>query len=296
MKQGENSIAILIAGGERDNLDVFQNLLAEIKGTVFDVEMIPSYHEVLEALGQNRHDICLVCSRLGDRSGMEFLRDAIAIGCKAPVILLAEETDHDVEIEALETGAADYLVRGQINAPILARSIRYSIARRKMQEELFALSLVDDLTGLYNRRGFFTLAQQQLKVSYRMEKEMHLLFIDVDDLKQINDNLGHYEGDLALIGVAKVLKNTFRESDILARIGGDEFVVLALDISTDNAGVLVSRLHRGIDNHNSGKDSSRQVSVSVGVATYDPKSPCDLEDLLGQADRAMYEQKKGRRT
>ncbi len=107
------------------------------------------------------------------------------------------------------------------------------------RKSLLALSLVDDLTGIYNRRGFSALAQQELKKANRIKRGMLLLFADVDDLKKINDSLGHQEGDLALIETANLLKETFREPDIIARIGGDEFVVLAAETSADQAPIFL---------------------------------------------------------
>lgn len=294
MEYGGGSISVLVVGDEDNSFHILQNLLTGIEGTSFALERAMTYEKALEAMKKNDYDVCMIDRDLGGRAGLDLLRETLAVGCTVPMILLSEEADRDVEIEALKSGAADCLLRGQMDAHALERSIRYSIARREMQEELFALSLMDDLTGLYNRRGFFALARQQLKVAHRMEKEMHLLFIDLDDLKQINDTLGHHEGDLALIGVAKVLKSTFRESDILARIGGDEFVVLTLETSKDSSHILISRLQSSVQNHNLDTDSLHKLSISVGVATYDPESPSALEDLLERADREMYRSKKNK--
>jgi diguanylate cyclase (GGDEF)-like protein/PAS domain S-box-containing protein len=166
-------------------------------------------------------------------------------------------------------------------------------ARVRMEETLRALALIDDLTGLYNRRGFFTLGQQQLKAADRAKSGMALLFADFNGLKRINDALGHPEGDRALIETADVLRETFRESDIIARFGGDEFVVLAIE--TDGVGfqVLTTRLQENLEAHNARKGRRYKLSLSVGLARYDPESPCSIEELLAQADRAMYERKRG---
>jgi diguanylate cyclase (GGDEF)-like protein/PAS domain S-box-containing protein len=166
-------------------------------------------------------------------------------------------------------------------------------ARVRMEETLRALALIDDLTGLYNRRGFFTLGQQQLKAADRAKSGMALLFADFNGLKRINDALGHPEGDRALIETAGVLRETFRDSDIIARFGGDEFVVLAIE--TDGVGfqVLTTRLQENLEAHNARKGRRYKLSLSVGLARYDPESPCSIEELLAQADRAMYERKRG---
>jgi len=164
--------------------------------------------------------------------------------------------------------------------------------RKRMEEELKALSLNDGLTGLYNRRGFITLAEQQLKFTNRMKRGMVLLFADLDDLKLINDSFGHQGGDQALIDTAYLLKNTFRGSDIIARIGGDEFVVLALDTHETYCEVLISRLKKNISIHNTKEGRPYKLMLSVGTAYYDSGNPCSIEQLLERADKMMYEEKQ----
>jgi diguanylate cyclase (GGDEF)-like protein/PAS domain S-box-containing protein len=163
---------------------------------------------------------------------------------------------------------------------------------KRMEEALRASLLVDELTGLYNRRGFLTLGQQQLKTAHRAKSKMSLLFADFDDLKRINDTLGHHEGDQALIDIADVLKEIFRESDIIARIGGDEFVVLVIETDGVSAEILTTRLQENLEARNARGDRRYKLSLSVGTARYDPESPCSIDELLAQADRLMYEQKQ----
>jgi diguanylate cyclase (GGDEF)-like protein/PAS domain S-box-containing protein len=166
-------------------------------------------------------------------------------------------------------------------------------ARVRMEETLRALALIDELTGLYNRRGFFTLAQQQLKTANRTRNRLALLFADFDGLKRVNDTFGHPEGDRALIEVADILRKTFRESDIIARIGGDEFVVLGIETNGSPAEVLTARLQENLAAHNAREGRRYELALSVGLARYDPKySYSSIDDLLAQADRAMYERKR----
>jgi diguanylate cyclase (GGDEF)-like protein/PAS domain S-box-containing protein len=165
--------------------------------------------------------------------------------------------------------------------------------RVRMEETLRAMALVDDLTGLYNRRGFSILAEHQLKMAERGKRRMVLLFADLDGMKHINDTFGHSEGDRALIQTADILEETFRESDIVARIGGDEFVVLAIETNGAPAESLVYRLRDNLAAHNTESDCSYELSLSVGIAHYHPEHPRSIEELLTQADRAMYEQKRG---
>ncbi len=159
-------------------------------------------------------------------------------------------------------------------------------------DEVRNLSLRDDLTGLYNRRGFLTLAEQQLKIADRMMDDILLLFADMDYLKLINDTYGHKTGDMAIINAAECLKETFRESDIIARIGGDEFVVLTIETTEANAETLIQRLETIIDTCNENKGNPYKISLSIGSAKYNSSNPCTVEELISRADKIMYDQKR----
>lgn len=175
----------------------------------------------------------------------------------------------------------------------LQGTIRDVTEKIQMEERLRELSNIDDLTGVYNRRGFFALALQQMRVADRTRKEMLLFFVDLDKMKQINDTLGHKEGDNALLDVASILKQTFRESDIIGRIGGDEFAIIATDTTDKAREVLTERLQTILKLHNR-PEKKYQLSLSVGSARYDPDYPLSLDRLLAQADILMYEEKKNK--
>jgi diguanylate cyclase (GGDEF)-like protein/PAS domain S-box-containing protein len=167
--------------------------------------------------------------------------------------------------------------------------------RKRMEEEIRNLSLTDELTGLYNRRGFTLLAEQEMKLAHRIKRSMLLFFCDVNALKVINDTHGHAQGDLALREVSAILKETFREADIVARIGGDEFVVLAVDASMESADVLTNRIQTILERRNQQGDRLYQLSLSLGIAHYDPEAPCTVNELIAQADSQMYQQKRARK-
>jgi len=165
------------------------------------------------------------------------------------------------------------------------------LAEQSLREvKLYELSLSDELTGLYNRRGFFTLADQQLKVARRIKKPMLLIYADLNGFKEINDTHGHALGDEALREFSAILKKTFRESDLLARVGGDEFVILITAFRAGKADAYLKRLYRNIEQFNDNTHPYR-LSISTGVVGYDPSSPCTLEEILMDADRRMYEEK-----
>ena len=170
--------------------------------------------------------------------------------------------------------------------------------RKRMEEEIRALSLRDELTTLYNRRGFMTLAEQQLKTANRLKKQLALLYIDMDDLKKINDTGGHRLGDQALREIAFILKKSFRESDVVGRMGGDEFSVLAMEATEMNVDILTARLQEKLDlfNSRSSAEAGFSLSVSVGVCTCEPEHPATVEEMLSRADHLMYEQKRSKKS
>jgi diguanylate cyclase (GGDEF)-like protein len=168
-----------------------------------------------------------------------------------------------------------------------------AVKQTLLDRELRYLALTDDLTCLYNRRGFFAAAAQLLKLAHRNAQNLLVFFCDVDNLKMTNDTFGHREGDLALVRAADALEQTFRDSDILARIGGDEFAVLALEASGLSQGIILDRLEKNLKIANA-SEKRYELSLSVGVARFDPKRAVSLGELMSEADRAMYEQKRGR--
>jgi len=164
--------------------------------------------------------------------------------------------------------------------------------RREMEKELEAMALTDQLTGLYNRRGFFTLATRELKRAQRSTSGMLLFFADLDGLKDINDQFGHEEGDRMLISAAKILTHAFRASDIISRIGGDEYAILVIDADEALMEKLLLRLYRLINNLNARKNQKSKLAISVGHALYDAQNPATLDELISQADQQMYRMKK----
>jgi len=171
----------------------------------------------------------------------------------------------------------------------------YDVQERKTFEKtLQSLSTTDDLTGILNRRGFISLAQQQIKVANRTKKGFLLFYVDLDGLKKINDTLGHPEGDRALVDTASVLKEIFRESDILGRLGGDEFAVLMLEHagSSEEDRAVLTRMRESVKARNAQPGRRFELSISTGMKYYDPEKPCSLDELISRADSLMYKEKE----
>ncbi|MCX5641664.1 MAG: diguanylate cyclase [Candidatus Omnitrophica bacterium] len=179
---------------------------------------------------------------------------------------------------------------GNIDGVVMA--FRNSTERIQMEDTLRVLSWIDELTELYNRRGFIQMAEHHLKLSDRTKKGLFLIFADVDKLKFINDTYGHLEGDQALIETAGLLKGLFRGSDIIARIGGDEFAALLTEAAENSAAIITERLQAELATLNKREGRKYQLSISFGIIQYDLNAPAGIEKLLHQADQLMYAQKK----
>ena len=164
----------------------------------------------------------------------------------------------------------------------------------ELQEELQRLATIDPLTGLANRRGLMPLLDHQLELARRQRDSVALLFVDLDGLKAVNDILGHRVGDEMISETAALLRDTFRSSDVPARIGGDEFCVMLTGESAILTGAADLRLQASLDFANRLPGRVYPLSMSVGVATFDPDRPISADDLIAEADRRMYEHKRSK--
>lgn len=165
--------------------------------------------------------------------------------------------------------------------------------RRKLEEKLRTASITDELTGLLNRRGFLFFAEKQLGIARRNKRNFSILYLDLDKMKKINDEFGHKEGDQALADISNILKKSFRTSDIIARIGGDEFTVLVAEPHGSAIEKTVARhIQDNLRVHNEQTEKGYTLSVSMGMVHYDPEQPCSVEELLFRADELMYQHKQ----
>jgi diguanylate cyclase (GGDEF)-like protein len=227
------------------------------------------------------------------RQARAFVQAARAAAPDTPMVVLAEREDELLALESLRQGVQDFLDKERLDRPALVRALRYSIERHRLQKNLQYLSLIDDLTGLHNRRGFLALAEQHLRMIQRKGAAL-LIYLDLDDLKLINDTYGHPEGNRALIVTANVLRACFRQSDILARLGGDEFCVLMTDAGQDSAQQVRKRLQQRTDFINALSSWNFRLSLSVGFAEVPVVHQPPLDQLLRIADEHMYEEKRNK--
>lgn len=285
-------ITVLLIEDNPGDAGLIRVALADARGGNFALVWAERLATGIERIDNGGIDIVLLDLSLPDSAGLETLRKLQAAAPDIPVVVLTGLDDETTALNAVQAGAQDYLLKGDLESNLLGRAIRYAIERQRMQLAMQSLSLVDDLTGLYNRRGFLTLGRQEIKTAERINKPVLILFCDLDGLKWINDTLGHQEGDRALREAAHVIRKSFREPDIVARLGGDEFAVYAMFNIDVDENMLKERLKQNLAERNRKGDLPFRLSMSIGMARSQPGTAYTLDDLLEEADRCMYEEKR----
>lgn len=241
----------------------------------------------LASLGSSPPEILITDIAMPGMRGLELTREAKRMHPEMNVIIMTGFVDDFSYDQAIDAGAADF-----IKKPFTIPELMMRIKHVKLQEKLRTISITDELTGLLNRRGFFALAEQQLKVLSRARMDTALLFADLDYFKQINDTWGHQQGDLALIAMADIFRQTFRESDIIARMSGDEFAVLLIDTPEKNIATVTDRLEQNITAFNQQGGAAFTLSISIGISrTCSETKSCSIDGLLKEADDMMYRNK-----
>lgn len=299
----KQQIKILLVEDDEDDYVMTRDMLSEIEGASYSLDWAPTYNAALETINRNEHDVCLFDYRLGEHNGIELLHEAVKNGCKLPIIMLTGQGDHEVDIKAMKAGAADYLIKGKIDASVLEHSIRYAIERKKAEEKILFLAYYDSLTSLPNRVLFKDRLNQTLLIAQRHQRILAILFLDLDNFKRINDTLGHPTGDELLKQVADRLSNYIRKSDsisrystdefsaVVARLGGDEFTILLTEIAQVHDTIKVAQ--RILDAIAQPFDIEGQevfITASIGIAIY-PIDGEDVDSLLKNCDTAMYHAK-----
>lgn len=304
---------ILIVDDTPDNLRLLTKIL-ESQGYIIRKSL--NGRMALQAAYRYPPDLILLDINMPEMNGYEVCQQLKASKTtdQIPIIFISALDQINDKVQAFELGGQDYITKPFQELEVLMRvknqllikqqyqqlleqnqRLEHEIQERlKAEADIRQLSLTDDLTGLYNRRGFFWLANQQFKIARRTQMLCCLLFVDLDGLKQINDSLGHEIGDRMIVDTAQILKQTFRDSDIIARLGGDEFVIF-VPICSRNTDEFYPRLQASIDRYNQDHNYLYQLSISIGVTQCALNENVSLEQLIEEADKLMYEHKRAKR-
>lgn len=294
-KPPAKSRKILLVEDDPGYAALLQKRLSQPKNPAFRTEHAGDIQTAMEKLASFEPDVILLDLSLPDSRGIETFTKIQSQAPEIPVVILTSEDDERLALEALRKGAQDYVLKSEVSEKTVLRVLRYALERNRSQAQLRSQLLTDELTGLHNRRAFSILLEQQLRLARRTKKGMLFFFLDVDDFKQINDTCGHTEGDRALLQVAEILRSVFRRSDVIARMGGDEFAALAVEVQPGSADLMLQRLEEKLRSHNARAHSGYPLSLSWGVTAFDPEKPCSMEALMNTADRAMYQHKRAKR-
>jgi two-component system, cell cycle response regulator len=288
IKEATKATRVLLIEDNTGDARLIEEELKDVPEVPLALSHVSQLQDAMDYLEKNEVDLVLSDLSLPDSPGKETFRVLQSRIPNIPVVVLTGFDNESMALDAVREGAQDYLIKGQVDGRMLTRTILYAIERHRSQATLRHLSLTDELSQLYNRRGFMELGHQALRVAQRAKSNAVLFYIDLDGLKQINDTFGHPAGDRAISGASEVLRHTFRQADIVARIGGDEFAVLAAEDQEAGYELLISRLKGNLAQYNLKNPADFKIELSLGLARFDAEHPISITELMANADRDLY--------
>lgn len=293
---GAHKLHFLLIDSKKDEALYYQKLLNEGPFLHYQSQFSHAANltQALSIIEKKAFHLILTNIALDDAQGMEIVVRLQVEAPHTPIIILTEQMDEKLALEAISRGVQDFIPKKELSVIEFSRIVGFAIERHYLQEAIRDLSFKDELTTIFNRRGFATLAEQQIELSKRMKKGFFLFLFDLDFLKHINDTFGHSAGDRALKETGECLKRSFRSSDIIGRIGGDEFAALALNVPKENDPFLLSNIEKTFQEFNKNSSLKFNLSISSGYAYYDPEGDDNLETLVEKADQLLYEMKRQR--
>lgn len=273
-----------------------QTDFTKFQGELYELEWASTYEDGLAKILGGGYQACLLDYQLGSKDGLQLIREAIAAGCRTPIVFLTADSSPQVDIEAMNAGALDYLVKGEITPRSLERSLRYALKLGETLEALRQHATRDQLTGLLNRREFDRIMAEEAERSRRFGHPLALVMVDIDHFKAVNDTHGHLAGDAVLREVAKTLTAQLRTVDRVARIGGEEFALVLVQTGRSAATEVAQRVVKAVAASPVMIESgvSLRLTISAGLAVL-PEDVSWLELLIGAADRSLYAAKRGGR-
>jgi len=264
----------------------------------FEFTVAESLKSGLELISQKHFDVILLDLGLPDSQGLASFETVHGAFPDKPVVVLSGLADQKIALEAVQSGAQDYLVKGPTGWEIASRAIRYAIERKRMEERLHYLATHDALTGLPNRTLFHDRLTHAIDLSRRLSSgknekwELAVMLLDLDNFKSANDTYGHLQGDLLLQAVTEQLRECVRASDTVARMGGDEFTLIFENVSgEDDSAGLARKVLAVFDRPFQFGEHEMKITASIGISLY-PRDGQDAQVLLSRADIAMYRAKR----
>ncbi len=295
----QKPIKILLVEDNAGDARLFREMLKDQGPHEIELTRVESLREAETRLAGHAFDIILLDLGLTDAQGLEVVQRVCAAAPKIPLVVLTGLDDDLVAAQALQEGAQDYLIKGQIETRGLLRAMRYAIKRKTKElassvekEEMTYSAQHDSLTGLPNRVLLNDRLKQAIASAPRHKKKVVVLSMDLNGFKDINDSLGHSTGDKLLQSIAKRLVDCVRGSDTVSRQGGDEFIVLLSEVAqAEGAAVTAKRMLQAVGETYCIDRHDLHVTASIGLSLY-PDDGSDPETLVKNADAAMYQAKE----
>jgi len=283
---------VLLIDDDRMQSLITTACFAQFRQEKYQIDWASSYEDGLEKLLSGNYSACLLDYQLGPRDGLSLIREAMAAGCRVPIIFLTAEKGENVDMQAMEAGALDYLIKGEINTQALERSLRYALKLGETLEALRLLATHDPLTGLLNRREFDRILAEEHERACRFGRSFAIVMLDIDHFKSINDQHGHPAGDLVLKTVAQRVAQQLRSVDRFARIGGEEFSIVLAEVDHVTAGEVARRIVSMMTRKPVQLDDGTRITVALSAGSASmPKNAADVIALVRAADKALYEAK-----
>jgi len=288
----DKTIKILFVDREHGEYLLIADILSHIRHTKYELVWCNQLEAALPQLLSNEFDVALLDFYWGDNSARDFLNSAKVQANKTPIVIMTDEMEIEVDRDVIRAGAADYLIKGQIDYQLLERTLRYAIERKQTELHLARLAHYDQLTDIPNRILFRDRLEHVIHLANRDKTSFALMFIDLNGFKQINDNFGHDAGDAIIRVCAERLSGCLRRSDSVARMGGDEFTLLLSHVeSHTDVAHIAEKIISVISEPTDINGYELVVGCSIGIAIY-PQAGRDAENLLKNADMAMYKAKQ----
>jgi diguanylate cyclase (GGDEF)-like protein len=284
-------IHLLLVEDNPGDVRLVNEMLAEDLRQRFVLHVAERLESALVILREQDIAVILLDLQLPDGAGLDTLLKIHSTRPETPIVVLSSISDEALAISAVQHGAQDFLVKSHISAHLLIRALHYAIERKRLEDRLHYFAHHDSLTGLANRKHLYDRLKTAMAWSRRNESQIALLLMDLNGFKPINDIFGHHVGDQLLCQVAERLRDCVRETDFIARMGGDEFVLILHDIrGVDDVMAVTQKILNYMESPYTVHDRMLHVHVSVGISIY-PNDADTMEDLLRNADVAMYQAK-----
>jgi diguanylate cyclase (GGDEF)-like protein len=280
---------ILLIDDDRMQFRLLQAHFKNFQGERYELEWAANYEDGLAKLLRGMHAACLLDYQLGARNGLDLIHEAVAQGCRTPIVFLTAETAERIDVAAMNAGALDYLVKGEITPRMIERSLRYALKLGETLEALRRMATRDQLTGLLNRREFERVINEEDERVRRFKQSVALVMVDIDHFKSVNDTHGHSAGDVVLREVARRVADEVRTVDRAFRFGGEELALLLMQTDRVGAHDLAKRACRAVE-----RDPiivSDTIALNITVSAGSAAMPADANSglsLLNAADKALY--------